>query len=236
MADDRDVRKPKTPPAGIRAQTAGEQTWEGDETPVDGDPVSQINTRARNAAANSRQAVTKLVETNSKIDRYQATVETYMKDHERIYDRLKAQDNQLSNIHGSVNMLGGAVTDLSSTVGTLKGSMASASEQLQTLSEHLEREYQLRQQEKLAETEIAKEAALAQTEITKEEALAKIGINAKHEITSIEVKQKREFAHIDDSLDAKKAARRLRLKTKAIQASIIAGIVALLEVLRELLL
>jgi chromosome segregation ATPase len=246
MADDRDVRKPKTPPAGIRAQTAGEPDFVSEEmTPVEGDPVSQINTRARNAAHNSRQAVVRLVETNAKLDGYQAKVETYMKDHDRIYDRLRAQDLQLLGISNSVSNLNDTVIGLGTTVGDLKGAFGAASEQLEQLNAHLQHERELQQQRELAEAEIEKkealdaaeikkQEALAQTEIKKTETVSALTVDAKTKIATLEVHSKEEISHIEDQADAKKHERRMAYKTRAIQGGIITAVVALIELIKSL--
>src|SRR5690606_36490018 len=92
--DDRDVRKPLTPRPSVRVQTAQPESFE-DETPVYGDPVQQINARARMAAHASRDAAATSKAAFAKIDDIRREVQRYverdMADHDRLfkkYDRL----------------------------------------------------------------------------------------------------------------------------------------------------
>lgn len=74
MADHRDIRRPKTPPAGIRAQTAGE-SWDDSHTPPPGgaplspdERLGKIDRRIKITAATSQTTLDNLGELRREFD------------------------------------------------------------------------------------------------------------------------------------------------------------------------
>src|SRR5574338_422897 len=101
--DDRDKLRTITPPAGVRAQTARPLAESFDEdTPIDGDPVSQLQTRAKNAANNSRAAFGAIAELRREV---RANNDRDIRDHEIMMtssDRIMVKVEELSSHVGDI--------------------------------------------------------------------------------------------------------------------------------------
>lgn len=116
MADDRDklVRKHPTPVAGVRSGTQNDDFEQEAETPVDGDPVTQINTRAKNAAANAKGAFAAIREVRTEL---RDAVKRDEEDHKRI-------SNSMEKIEGKVDTLSSQMGGVRERVGEMTGHMA----------------------------------------------------------------------------------------------------------------
>jgi seryl-tRNA synthetase len=208
--DDRDVRKKITPPAGVRAQTAGEFS-DPDETPVEGDPVAQINTRARNAAHNSKQAVTKLVVLDAKVDGYQRQVDTYFEidqaEHKRIYAQLDSQSEKLDGVRSDIG-------DLKGDVGEVKGA-------LETLNKTITMQLEVHATQKIEDAKIESARRIESAKIESAKQIEGAKIESAKEIATVEVEQRRELATIEDKVETAKFERKARYKKLTIIGSII---------------
>lgn len=212
--EDRDIRRPKTPPAGVRAQTAQPESFE-DETPIDGDPVSQINTRARNAAHNSKQAVTRIAVLDAKVDGYQRQVDTYFEldqqDHKRIYQQLDATIDTLNTIQTSIADIRG---DVGEAVGAVR-----------TLTATIQEKAKVDTAREIAKAEVDAKAAIVKVEIEQAQAESDVAIEQKREIVKAEIEHKRELATIEDRVDTARFRRKRSYKILTIIGAIISAIV-----------
>lgn len=190
--NDRDKLKHVTPPAGVRAQTARpvNESFE-EETPVDGDPVTQINTRARNAAASSKAAFGAIGELRREL---RASVDRDVRDHQ--------------SMGASISLINTKVDTLNEHVGDLRESMGEVRGTLHILVNTLEAERVAREDsarlKAITEAEIKKADALADAEIKKAEAVAEINVDAAEKL-----------AELDETKDRAKHKRKIGLKVLA---------------------
>lgn len=217
MPDDRDVRKKATPPAGVRAQTAQPESFE-DETPVEGDPVSQINTRARSAAHNSRQAVNKIALLDSKVDGYQRQVDTYFAidqaDHKRLYGQLDSQSEKLDGVRSEI-------ADVRTDMGDLKGAVGEVKGALETLNTTLTKQFEVQTAKQIEDAKIESAKRIESAKIESAKQIEGAKIESAKELADVVVEQRRELATIEDKADTAKFERKVRYKKLAIIGSII---------------
>lgn len=118
-------RKAKTPPVGVRASSSSEaEQWPDEENTGVGDPLQQLNARAKNAANVSKAAFGAISELRRQ---HKAAVEQDKKDHERIYtsmDGVKSKvgklEDQVEKIDNKVEKIDGKVDSLAEHVGNLR--------------------------------------------------------------------------------------------------------------------
>lgn len=130
--DDRDVRRPKTPPVDVRAQTAQpiiDAEFDADDlTPVEGDPATQTNRRATQAAGSSRAALVAVrqVQATQKIlgEQVKAYAEADKADHKE----MKAD---IAEIKADVRVVSGHVGDIREEVGHMSGKLEVLAQTLQ---------------------------------------------------------------------------------------------------------
>lgn len=215
--DDRDVRKKITPPVGVRAQTAQPESFE-DETPVEGDPVSQINTRARSAAHNSRQAVNKIGVLDAKLEGYQRQVDTYFgldqAEHKRIYAQLDSQSQKLDDVRSDVG-------DLKTDIGDLKGDVGEVKGALETLNKTITMQLEVHATKKIEEAKIESAKQIESAKIESARQIEGAKIESAKEIATVEVEQRQAIATIEDKVETAKFERKARYKKLTIVGSII---------------
>ena len=171
--DDRDKIRTITPPAGVRAQTARPLAESFDEeTPVEGDPVSQINTRAKNAANNSRAAFGAVAELRREV---RANNDRDIRDHE-------VMTTSMDRIMNKVDELGTHVGDIRESMGEVRGKLhilvnelaADRAERAESAKIKAVTEAEIKKAAAVADAEIKKAEAVADAEIKKAEAVAEI--------------------------------------------------------------
>lgn len=222
MAPDRDHRRPLTPPAGVRAQTASpESEFEG-ETPVEGDAVTQINNRAGRAAASSKAAFGAIGELRREL---RASVDRDVRDHQ-------AMMTSSGKIETRVDEIGRHVGDLRESVGEMKGEVKGTKEMLQVLVDQLEQERQARADSArlraVTEAEIKRADAVAEAEIKRASAVADAEIKKASKVAEIEVDKTAKVAAIEDDVDATKHKRARNMKIVAAIATVVTGMIGLL--------
>lgn len=118
--EDRDKLKRSTPHAGVRAQTAQpiaavQTAYESfeDETPIEGDPVTQINARAKNAAASARGAYSAIREVRKEL---QVAVDRDIADH-------RVMTASMSQINAKVDTLQDHLADVRENMGGVIGKL-----------------------------------------------------------------------------------------------------------------
>lgn len=209
MPDDRDFRRPKTPPAGVRAQTARPleeriprippppslppattEPYEDfdDLTPVDGDVLQQLQTRARNASANARGAFHATRELRGELAR---AVERDMKDHETMVRAIERVDGKVDR---AIEHVADVRADVSGVVNRLDVIMRSMED------------------ERRARIETDKARELAQLEIAKTKELAEAEVKKVTEITKVKVTETQQIAAVDETKASAEHRRKIRYR------------------------
>jgi hypothetical protein len=195
--DDRDTRKPLTPPAGVRAITAKPEPEIFEETTdVGGDPIHQASARAKNAANASRAAFAAIGDLRRDVRDYNRRDQ---EDHERIYTTL-------TGISDRVDAQGGRIDNVSDRIGHMEGQLGNVSGQLEVLTTVIK-------EDRAARNEHQKIRLVAETEIETAEAKAQIDVEAAAA-----------KAQIDETAKYKQFRRRLVLKLAAIITPVVAAL------------
>lgn len=204
--EDRDRLKVKTPPAGVRAQTARPESFEED-TPVEGDPISQMTTRAKNAANNSRAAFGAIGDLRRQLT---AAVERDVADHDRLYDSVNRVDRKVDEIGSVQKELLRDMGELRENVGETRGIMQQLVTQLE------------------ADREERMEAAKARAIIELEEKKAELEVKKVGALSEIKVEETAKVTQIADEADSRKVRRKRSLK-------VIGGAIAVITALSTVL-
>lgn len=151
MPDDRDVLRRKTPPAGVRAQTAvpiGE--FDNDElTPVEGDQQTQTNKRATQAAGSSKAALELVKKVQKSQDELVTQVKVYAEtdqaDHKEMKGGIADVKSDVADVKADVADVKTDVADvktdvrqLTSHVGDLREGFGEVSGQLRVIVKHFD--------------------------------------------------------------------------------------------------
>lgn len=124
MADDRDVLRRKTPPAGVRAQTAPpEDEFEADGlTPVEGDQATQTLKRTNQAAVTLRGIKKDL---NNNLHEVRAYAEKDQRDHAEMKQQFRAGIDEVKTdvreVKTEVKEIAGHVGNMREDLGVMTG-------------------------------------------------------------------------------------------------------------------
>lgn len=130
MPDDRDVLKKKTPPAGVRAQTAAEFE-EDDLTPLEGDQATQTLKRANQSVITLRELKKELANAAASQKATHAEVKSYAEMDQRDHAEMKKQfrDNidevktDLREVKDDVKEVSSHISNVRADVAEMKGSV-----------------------------------------------------------------------------------------------------------------
>lgn len=172
---DRDVRRPKTPPAGVRAQTAPPVSHrDEDATPPAGTPlVEELAFRARRTHKDTiitRDAAT-------------TTLERVVDVRREMHDRIEAVDSKVERLDARVEVMSDRVGDLRESVGKIAGQLEGITTTLAEDREERHNHSMMRVTAFQAEVEVDKTAKLADVEVVKTDKLARIeerSLNSEH--------------------------------------------------------
>lgn len=235
MPQDRDKLSPITPPASVRAQTARPNEFADDDlTPVEGDPVTQMNKRAGQAASSSRAAFAMIRELRTELRQVN---ERDVRDHNLMMGTSGKIEARVTEIGAHVEHLRedmndvrgklGDVADLRESVGEVRGTLHVLVNQIE--ADRKEREVERREAAERERMRMAVEAKAreAEIEVKKTVEITEIEVKKTAAVSDIKVEETAKVTKLADEADEKKTSRKIKLK-------IVGAVVAVLGVLGTL--
>lgn len=201
MPDDRDRLRTKTPPAGVRAQTAQPiREFDAD------DLITKMTKRTERADASSRAAFGAIGELRREL---RHAVQRDMEDH-------KSMSSSIERVADEQRMMNEHVGDLRQKMGVVEGELKGNTRLLTLLTEQLE-------DERRARNESARLRAVVEVEERKVE----LEVKKTTAIAAVEIDKTAKVAAIEDTTDEKKHKRKRAMKL----FGIISGLLTILGAL-----
>jgi predicted nucleic acid-binding Zn-ribbon protein len=164
MADKRDVRTEKTPPASVRAQSAAD-SWDDDLTPKPAPPGTvsneDLDARARGIKQTASTTLVIIEDLRRETSGQIAAVRTELKT-----DIAEVKGN-VADVKGDVKALSGHVGDMREAVAEVNGKLDILPTLVKTLEHHQRVTF-------AAQVDVGKERAISEIDVGKEKAISEI--------------------------------------------------------------
>lgn len=207
--DDRDKLTPKTPPPAVAeqlARRADSQFGEEELTPVFGDPVTQINKRAKDAAGAARGAFAAIREVRKEMN-----------------DAHRAMNDRSDKLADKIDAVQGEVSDLKGKMGEVSGKMTML---IDAHKEQARIHGDVLVMRAKAETDLETHERKTELEVFAAREKTDLEITAAREKTDLEISAAREKTELEERKEAAKHRRAKVMWALGILGAVIAAFLA----------